>query len=133
MINMVSTQIGLMLHTHYMWYVMWLEALGEMPLSFNYRLMFVCDLVTHVPPFTLCCHITPKDNQVTPLYTLWITPSVTISRNSSVHARINLPNSEAEKISLLGYLQNKQLIPVLYISNQNYLQTSYTNKNSYAK
>ena len=39
----------------------------------------------------------------------------------------------AVNISLLGHLQNKKLIPVVYISNQNYLQNSYTNKNSYAK
>ena len=83
-----------------------LKALGEMPLSFNYRLRIVCDLVTqcqnvHLPPLTLCFCFTPKETRVTTLNTLWTTPSVTIARNSSVHARIHLrmltvPNSEAE-------------------------------------
>ena len=44
-------------------------------------------------PFTsthLKLHITPKDDQVTTLYTPWITPSVTIARNSSVHTHIHL-------------------------------------------
>ena len=31
-------------------------------------------------PFTLCHNITPKHDQVTNLYTLWATPSVTVSK-----------------------------------------------------
>ena len=62
-----------------------------MPLSFNYRPRFVCDLVTqwrnvHVPPVALCSHVTPKDNRVTPLYIQWTALSATVERNSSVHA-----------------------------------------------
>ena len=37
---------------------------------------------------TLYCCVTPKDDQVTTLYTLWTTPSVTVARNSSEHAHI---------------------------------------------
>ena len=56
--------------------------------------MSVCKVVTqwknvHLPPLTLCHRITPKDDLVTNLYTLWTTPSVTIVRNSSVHAHIH--------------------------------------------
>ena len=57
-----------------------------------------CDTI---PPLTLCHCITTKDDPVTTLYTPWATPSVTIARNSYVHARnhlrmLTLPNLEAE-------------------------------------
>ena len=75
-----------------------------MPLSFNNRPRFVSDLVTqcqnvHLPPLTLCRHVTPKDDQVTTLYTSCTTPSGSVAKNSSAHARIRLhmpmvPNSE---------------------------------------
>ena len=43
---------------------------------------------------------------VTALYTPWTTPSVTVTRNSSVHARnclymLTVPNSEAEILNIL--------------------------------
>ena len=62
-----------------------------MPLSFNYYLRFVCDLVTqcrnvHLPPLTLCPRVTWKDDRVITLYTTWTTPSVTVAGNLHVHA-----------------------------------------------
>ena len=75
---------------------------------------FVWDLVTqwrnvHLPPLTLCHRVKPKDDRVTTLCTPWITPSVTIARNSSVHARIRLhiptvSNTEAEILNILKLL-----------------------------
>ena len=44
----------------------------------------------HLPPPALCHHVTPKDDRVTTLYTLWTTPSVTEARNSYEHACIPL-------------------------------------------
>ena len=63
--------------------------MGKMPLSFNYHLW--CDLETqwqniHLPPVTFCRRVTPNDDRVSSLYT----PSVTVVRSSSEHARIQL-------------------------------------------
>ena len=87
-----------------------LKELREILLSFNYYPRFVCDLVTkwrnvHVPPLALCPLVTLKDDRVTTFYTPWTTPSVTIGRNSSPHARIRLrmpmvPNSEAKILNI---------------------------------
>ena len=84
----------------------WLQAFGETSLSFKYCLRFVCDLLSqwqnvNVPPFALCHSMTPKDDRVTTLYILWTAPLVTVTRNSSVHARnrlcmLTVPNSEVE-------------------------------------
>ena len=51
--------------------------------------------------------------QVTTLYILWSTPSVTRARNSSVHARIRLcmptiQNSEVQILNILKLLLNVQ-------------------------
>ena len=72
----------------------------------------VCDLLTqwwnvHLPPVTLCRHVTPKDDWVTTLYTLWTTPSVGVARNSYAHAHnhlrmLTVRQSEAE---ILKYLK----------------------------
>ena len=57
--------------------------------SSNYHPRFVCDLVSpwrNIRQLTLCRRITPKDDQVITLCTLWITPSVTVVRNSYICA-----------------------------------------------
>ena len=59
--------------------------------TFNYRLRFVCEVVTqwqnvHSPQLIQGRRNTPVDGRVTTLYTPWTTPSVTIARNSSAHA-----------------------------------------------
>ena len=77
-------------------------------------LRFVCNLVgqwcnLYVSPLALCRHITLKHEQVTTLYTPGTTSSVTIARNSSVHAQIDLrmltvPDSKAEILYILKLL-----------------------------
>ena len=52
--------------------------------------------------------ITPKDDEITTLYTLWTTTSDTIARNSSEHTGMRLcmptvPNSEAEILNNLKH------------------------------
>ena len=76
-------------------YNSWLRALSEAPLSFNYRLRFVCILKTesrnvHLPQLALCHSVTQKHDQVTTLYTQRMTPSVTMASNSSVHTCFRL-------------------------------------------
>ena len=81
------------------------------PFPSHYHVRFVCQVVTQwrtvqLPPLTLCCHVTPKDDRVTTLHTPWTAASVTVARNSSVHAHIRMrrpmvPNSEAEVLNFL--------------------------------
>ena len=43
-------------------------------------------VVKHPKPLlAVCRRVTPKNDQVTTLYTLWTTTSVTVARNSTVH------------------------------------------------
>ena len=61
----------------------------------------------------ICRRVTPKDNRVTTLDTLWTRPSDTVARNSSAHAHVRLhmltvPNSETEILSILKIPWNVQ-------------------------
>ena len=67
----------------------------------------------HLPPFTLCCLVTPKDDQITTLCTVWTTLSVTIARNSYAYAHFHLhmptvPKSEADILNVLKLCQGNQ-------------------------
>ena len=82
-------------YSHYRQCNAWLYVFDKTTLSFNYRSRFVSHLVpqwqnVHVPPLALRCSIKPKDDRITSLCTLWTTPSVTLVRNSYVHARNRL-------------------------------------------
>ena len=100
--------------SHYKWCNLQLYAFSNMPLSLNCRLRFVCDLVSQwrnifVPPLTLSCRITLKDDRITTLCTPWTTPSITIVRNSYVYAQNRLhmptaPNSEVDITNILKLL-----------------------------
>ena len=95
--------------SHFRWCKLWLKVFGAITLSFNYHhSRFVFNLLSqwrniHVPPLTLCCHITPKHNQITTLCTTWTTPSITVVRNLYAQNCLPLPtilNSEAEIINI---------------------------------
>ena len=76
------------IHSHCWWYDPLLQALDEMPFPSTTIQGFVCELVTQWPnvqSLHSCRCITPKHDRVTTFYTLWTTPSVTISKNPFAH------------------------------------------------
>ena len=69
-----------LLQLHFKRYVLQLQALGKTILSFNYCLRFICELLSQWQnnkylnsPYVAVLH----HNRITPLCTLWTTPSVT--------------------------------------------------------
>ena len=76
-----------------------------------------------------CCCVSPKDDHVTTLYTPWTTPSVTVARNSYMHAQ-NRPcmptvhKSEVEILNVLKLPQDVQGNGRFATVSQGRLQTS---------
>ena len=72
---------------------------------------------------TLCCHITPKHDRVTTVYTPWTTPSVTVARNLSVRVHFSLctpmvPRSEAEILNISKLYRTCKLMDGLPLTDK---------------
>ena len=71
------------------------HTIGSVICGYRHLVKCPCPLTTIEDSYATLCHsITLIDDQVTILYTLWTTPSVTIARNLPVHDCF--PKSEVE-------------------------------------
>ena len=69
-----------------------------------------------LPQLALCCSITPKDGQITTLYTQSTTPSVTVIKNSSLYAHYEMISGRNFKHfqAFVGMLKNWNSGPLTY-------------------